>query len=77
MKKRLFAALGATGVATALIFTLTLSSGQSNASQNKRNVDALEIDLPSDGKCTGPRPQGGNCESSNTNKCSDTAGCSS
>ena len=77
MKKRLFAAIGATGVATMLIFTLTFSSDTSNASQlSKNNLAAFEK-VSEFGKCTGPKPQGGNCESSNDHKCSDNDNCSS
>lgn len=77
MKKNFFAALGATSVALLLMFTLTLSSENTNATQQyKSNLNALvnESDL---GKCTGPKPQGGNCESSNDHKCSDNDNCSS
>lgn len=84
MKNRFITAISATFVAIMLIFTLTLSFEKSNASeQYKNNVKAFSMgggdegDDDPFGKCTGPRPQGGNCESSNDHKCSDNSNCSS
>lgn len=78
MKKNILSAIGAAGVAAILVLSMTVSTEKSKAStMYGANLTALAPGGGSGGKCTGPRPQGGNCESSNTNKCSDMSGCNS
>ncbi len=73
---RLLSLGGAAIALTIVISALTFRVEKSTAS-TMSGINVAALNAAAFGECTGPRPQNGNCESSNTNKCSDLSGCNS
>jgi hypothetical protein len=74
MKNKLLSIIGSTSVIVMLIFTISLNSEQSNASQlSKINLIALQKKAGKH-KCGGPKIML-SCENTNDRPCSDINGC--
>ncbi|WP_287565259.1 NVEALA domain-containing protein [Parabacteroides sp.] len=74
-KKSLFISLATALVTTAIWYSTHLENDIRLTDLTLDNVEALASG-EAGGKCTGPKSYG-ECESRNTNPCSDTSGCNS
>ncbi|NSL88817.1 hypothetical protein [Chitinophaga solisilvae] len=76
MQKRILS-LGGAAIALAIIISALTFRAEKSTASTLSGINVAALNEAAFGECTGPRPQNGNCESRNTNKCSDTAGCNS